>query len=112
MLGPPMLLDGKAREVAERVAVEVCEHRGWVLLAVNARTTHIHYVISAPTLPESLLVTLKAWTTRRLVEAGLLEKGVKPWSRHGSTVYLWTPESCERAVWYVLYEQDDTRPPA
>jgi hypothetical protein len=111
MRSPPAALDRAAREIAERVAAEVCEHRGWVLLAVNARTTHIRYVISAPTDPERVLLVLEAWTTRRLVEAELIPEGTKPWSRHGSTLYLWTLESCERAVWYVLYEQDEARPP-
>ena len=106
MSRPPFHLDRASRALSERVAREVCDYKGWVRLAVNARTTHVHCVISAPTEPEGLLRTLKAWTTRRRVEASLLASGTKPWARHGSTVYLWTPDSRERAVWYVLYEQD------
>jgi REP element-mobilizing transposase RayT len=91
----------------ERVALEVCEHRGWSLLAAHARTTHVHVLITARAKPEDVLRTIKAWATRRLVEAGAAAQGSKVWSRHGSTVYLWSGEAVERAEWYVRYEQDE-----
>jgi REP element-mobilizing transposase RayT len=103
----PMLLDRAARAVVEQVASEVCAHRGWVLLAANARSNHVHVVVASTSTPEDVLRTIKAWATRRLVESGSVPGGRKVWGRHGSTLYLWTRDSVERAVWYVLYEQDD-----
>ena len=58
----------------------------------------------APT-PERVVSALKAWSTRRLAEAQAFAPGVSIWSRHGSTVYLWTQQSVERAVDYVVYGQ-------
>jgi hypothetical protein len=52
----------------------------------------------------------KAYATRHLRETGLLPPGVKPWSRHGSNPYLWTPEDVERAIDYVINNQGDEPP--
>jgi len=104
MRGPAVRLDGGARQCVERVVVEVCDHNFWVLQAVCARTNHVHVVVTAPADPECLLRSLKAWCTRRLVELGSFERGSPVWSRHGSTVYLWTEESRERAIWYVEHD--------
>jgi REP element-mobilizing transposase RayT len=107
LIQPPTRLGGPARALAEQVARAVCSHHGWHLLAVNARSEHVHAVVTAPREPRYLLRSLKAWTTRRLVEAGLSPSGHKVWSRHGSTLYLWTAEAVERAVWYVVVGQDE-----
>jgi hypothetical protein len=88
------------------VAGDVCGHRGWRLLAVNARTNHVHLVVTALSEPEVVLQSIKSWTTRRLVEARLLVLDGPLWARHGSTVYLWTSESVDRAIDYVVHRQD------
>jgi hypothetical protein len=75
------------------------------LHAVNVRTNHVHLVVSANLTPEQVLTSLKAWCTRRLREAGLVAEGFKPWSRHGSTRYLWRTDQIEAAVSYVLEGQ-------
>ncbi len=106
MRGPAVLLNRAARCIVERVVADVCAHRGWMLRAANARTNHVHAVVSAARDPEGMLVSIKAWATRRLVEAGLVERGASVWSRHGSTLYLWDERSVESAAWYVLHEQD------
>jgi REP element-mobilizing transposase RayT len=106
MREPAVVLGEPARHIVERVVVDVCAHNGWMLQAANARTNHIHVVVSAPRDPESVLRTIKAWATRRLVEAALFERGAHVWSRHGSTVYLWTAASVDRAIWYVVNGQD------
>jgi REP element-mobilizing transposase RayT len=84
---------------------EVCDHRGWPLLAVNARTNHVHVVVSSSSTPEQVMVTLKAWCTRRLREAALVTEVARVWSRHGSTRYLWTEAHVQGAVTYVLEGQ-------
>jgi hypothetical protein len=41
-----------------------------------------------------------------LRKAGVLDKEIKPWARHGSTIYLWKEEDVARAVAYVILGQD------
>jgi hypothetical protein len=50
---------------------------------------------------------LKAWATRRLVEAGRRAQGQPVWARHGGTRVLWQAEAVEAACSYVLYEQGE-----
>jgi REP element-mobilizing transposase RayT len=76
------------------------------LRAVNVRTNHVHSVVSALTNPESILNAFKAYSTRALRAVGLISLNIKPWSRHGSTVYLWKEKDVEKAVEYVTLGQD------
>ena len=98
-------LNAAQRVVVENAIREVCEHRGYGLVAVNARSNHVHSVVTAPCKPEHVMDTFKAYATRRLREADLLGPTIKPWARHGSTPYLWTEEAVERAVDYVINGQ-------
>jgi REP element-mobilizing transposase RayT len=86
------------REVVELAIREVCEHRAYLLHAVNVLTNHVHSVVSAPDKPEHVMESFKAYATRRLREADFLRRDVKPWARHGSTPYLWTEEAMRRAI--------------
>lgn len=49
---------------------------------------------------------LKAWSTRRLRESGMVEADRRVWTKHGSTRYLFDQSSVERAVDYVVRMQD------
>ena len=93
------------REVVELAIREVCEHRAYVLHAVNVLTNHVHSVVSAPDKPEHVMESFKAYATRRLREANLLNRNIRPWARHGSTPYLWTEEAMRRAIDYVVNRQ-------
>ena len=104
---PPIKLDDVERRVVESAIREVCEKRGYQLLAVNARTNHVHSVVAADCKPEPVMNAFKAYSTRHLRKAGLVSSDHRVWSRHGSTPYLWTPEQVERAVAYVVNGQDD-----
>jgi REP element-mobilizing transposase RayT len=106
---PPILLDARCRALAEQVAQDVCGHRGWRLLAVNARTNHVHLVVAAHCEPEVVLRSIKSWTTRRLVEARLVALDGPLWARHGSTICLWTLDSVDRAIDYVVHRQDSAQ---
>ncbi len=57
--------------------------------------------------PEPILEAFKSYSTRALRETGLLDKRIKPWARHGSTIYLWKERDVEKAVEYVLLGQDN-----
>jgi REP element-mobilizing transposase RayT len=104
---PPFNLDAKRRHVVEKAIREVCDHRLYLLRALNARTNHVHSVVAAAMKPEPILIAFQAYSTRALRKHGLLSPGVKPWSRHGSTVYLWKERDVAKAIEYVLYGQGD-----
>jgi len=103
----PVLLDRAQRDVVESAIREVCEHRGYVLHAVNARSNHVHSVVSAACEPELIMNSFKSYATRKLREGNLFNRRIKPWGRHGSNPYLWTEEEVARAIDYVINGQGD-----
>ncbi|MEA2206389.1 MAG: hypothetical protein QOE77_3165 [Blastocatellia bacterium] len=107
---PPLRLNRKQRPLIAKAIREVCIHRKYQLLAINVRTNHVHTVVSAQIKPEPILQAFQAYATRKLRRANLLRNDVKPWSRHGSTPYLWKAKHLERAIDYVLYGQGDELP--
>ena len=102
----PIKLNKKQRTIVEQAVRDVCKHRRYRLRAVNVRTNHAHSVVSALSQPEPILDTFKAYSTRALRAAALLPPKLKPWARHGSTIYLWKERDVEKAVEYVLLGQD------
>jgi len=105
-----VLLDTPRRVVVDRTIREVCVHREWTLRALNVRTNHLQGVVSAPVVPERVMNDFKAYATRRLVEAGLVERGATVWTRHGSTRYLWDAADMHGARRYVEIGQGDALP--
>ncbi|MGH2633461.1 MAG: hypothetical protein ACRDG3_08630 [Tepidiformaceae bacterium] len=109
--GPPVRLDPAQRSCVESSVAETCAAIGWTLLAVNARSNHIHVIVAGVDTPERILNSLKSWATRSLRNAGLLAADIRPWSRHGSTVYLWAERDVDAAYDYVVYGQDKADEP-
>jgi REP element-mobilizing transposase RayT len=105
MEASPFVMEGAHRRIADTAIRDVCAYRGWTLHALNVRTNHVHLVVSADPTAEQVMTSLKAWSTRRLREDGLIAEGFKPWSRHGSTRYLWELHEVEATVWFFLEEQ-------
>ena len=99
---PLVHLNDARRDAVACTIEDVCEFRRWTLHAASVRSNHFHVVLSAPARPEKVMNDLKSWSTRRLVEAGLLERGSRAWTRHGSTRYLWKRGDLLKAVEYVL----------
>ena len=99
-------LEKPHRLVVEGAVREICKKRHWDLWVVNARTNHIHAVVTAPCKPELVLTALKANATRKLREAGYCD-GESPWAKRGSKRYLWTEQDVIDAVVYVQFEQGD-----
>ena len=63
------ILNPQQRAIVQQQIAETCQHRGWILHAVNCRSNHAHAVISAPdTKPKKIRADIKAWCTRRLKE--------------------------------------------
>jgi ATP-dependent helicase/DNAse subunit B/REP element-mobilizing transposase RayT len=97
----PISLDEAQRRVVRDAIAEVCAYRGWRLHVVHVRPTHVHVVVTASEMPERLLVDFKSYGTRRLRAANLLGAEVEPWTRHGSTRFLFERESVRAASEYV-----------
>ena len=106
----PVTLNHMQRAVVENAVREVCLHRAYRLRAINVRTNHVHTIVSALREPEPILDAFKSYSTRALRGAGLLGVGVRPWARHGSTIYLWKERNVEKAIEYVLLGQDGELP--
>ena len=105
LAGGAFSLSNEARENVDATIREHCELRTWNLHALNVRTNHVHLVVSAHVDPETIMGQCKAWASRRLREAGLVEDRAKVWTRHGSTRYLNSEASVDGAVRYVLESQ-------
>ena len=83
---------------------------GYLLIALNVRTNHVHLVVSNSATPERMMDSFKAYSTKALRAVNLVRGEAKPWSRHGSTRYLWTEDHIATAVDYVLNGQGDELP--
>ena len=103
----PSWLDPERRRVVEKAVREVCHYRQYILRAINVRTNHVHTVVTAMSKPEPILIAFKAYSTRALRREGCNSSEVKPWARHGSTIYLWKERDVAKAVEYVLLGQGD-----
>jgi len=101
----PVGLSPQQRDIVESAIREVRAVRKYGLHAVNARPNHIHSVVTCLCKPEVVMNSFKAYATRKLREAGLIDEEIKPWARHGSTPYLWSDEELARAIDYVLNGQ-------
>ena len=103
----PFVIGASEREIVEIAITEVCGVRGYGLFALNVRTNHVHLVVGNAGAPERMMDSFKAYATRALRSAKLIELDRKPWSRHGSTRYLWAEYQIATAVDYVLNGQGD-----
>ncbi len=107
----PMKLSVEERRVVQQAIADVCRHRGWRLIALNVRSNHVHVVVVMDGTPERAMIEFKAYATRRLREAGLIEGDRRVWTRHGSTRHINTDATYQRAVEYVLHEQGEVLDP-
>ena len=106
---PPVSLDQRCRRIVDQTIKKTCDRRGWFLQALNVQSDHVHLVVTADRNPEVVMNSLKACSTRRLRLAGLVSPKTKPWSRHGSTHWLWTENEVLEACLYV--DQGQAEPP-
>jgi len=111
MNAPPVGFDEECCDCVRVTLKEVARYRGWRLRAINVLPNHVHIVVEtneAVTLanPDKLAADFKAWGTRRLREAQHFAQEQPIWAEKGSTRYLKTLESIERAIDYVLNQQE------
>jgi REP element-mobilizing transposase RayT len=99
LLAEPVLLTTEQRSIVEQTIHDHCNHRKWKLHAVNARTNHVHVVVTADVTPEQVMGQFKAWCSRRLNAKWHRKQW---WTEHGSTRWLNDAESFGMAVDYVV----------
>ena len=104
----PVVLTTAQRHTVEESIHEHCRFRGWMLHAVNCRTTHVHAVVSAADRsPDAVLRCIKAWCSRQL-SGGACGKR-RWWTKGGSMRRLYDTRAIEDVVAYVVECQDRPR---
>ncbi len=83
---------------------KVIKHNQWQLHALDVQSDHVHVVLTALKRPEAVMNSLKSWCTRELRKAKRISNDIKPWSRHGSTRWLWTENEVKEVCIYVTRE--------
>ena len=110
----PYRLDAPRRHATLQAICEIAGRKRWSLHAAHVRSNHVHIVVTAGGPPERVMNDMKTAASRRLNKAYPGENGRTRWTRHGSTLYLWTEEAVAEKVRYVLDEQgsDGALPPS
>lgn len=111
MIGDAVLLNQPDRLTVEDACREHCEVRGWHLSAVNARTNHVHLVVTANMKPQKVRDQLKANCTRRLRNQTIPLQAERTWARGGDCEVLSSEADIEAAVLYVTDVQDKKTEP-
>jgi hypothetical protein len=104
---PPYQMDEPRRQAALAGIVDRCVRHHWNLLAAHVRANHAHIIVEGQEKPEFMMTQLKCAASRRLNDLGLDRPNRKRWARHGSTRHLFSRESIQRAIRYVLEGQGD-----
>jgi REP element-mobilizing transposase RayT len=100
------------RAIVEKTIHDHCTIRNWRLHAVNARTNHVHIIVTAGRDPDEVMNQLKAWCSRKLSDAAGLTTPVakKAGRRHwftedGDKQRIDNEEFLRKAIKYVLEGQ-------
>jgi REP element-mobilizing transposase RayT len=112
MVEPAVTLTDSQWVLVEETIDAHCKIRNWNLHAVNARTNHVHVVVTADRSPDEVMNQLKAWCSRELSNAaGLTERvAVKAGRRHwftegGDKEIIYDEDHLRNAIRYVLEGQ-------
>ena len=124
MKEPACFLEERQQELVEATIRDHCDIRKWQLHAVNARSNHVHVVVTSTREPDDVRDQFKAWCTRKLKEqqratitARRASEGTDSsnpaivirenwWTEKGSQRYILDEESLEAVIIYVLEAQD------
>jgi REP element-mobilizing transposase RayT len=112
MVESAAVLTDQQRTLVEQTIRDHCRIRGWLLHAVNARSNHVHVVVTADCDPDEVMNQLKAWCSRKLSDAAGLVRtvGKKAGRRHwftegGDKKRIDNEEYLENAISYVAEGQ-------
>jgi REP element-mobilizing transposase RayT len=105
-------LTNAQRAIVERTVHDHCKIRKWYLHAVNARTNHVHVVVTADRDPDQVMNQFKAWCSRKLSDdAGLTtsvaqKAGRRHWfTEDGDKQIIDIEEFLRNTIKYVLEGQ-------
>ena len=99
------LLSDHDRQIVEATIHEHCELRKWDLHAVNARSNHVHVVVTAPEYqPETVASQFKAWCTKKL-QADHPERN-RFWTEGASCRWINVEKDLQSAIDYTVEAQD------
>jgi REP element-mobilizing transposase RayT len=105
-----IILSSEQRALVEQEIIRHCEHRSWHIWSVNARTTHIHVVLTAVGFAGSTVRDqLKANGTRGLRELWPKFRDRPVWSVGGDWQCINSDDELEQACHYVREAQDMPR---
>jgi hypothetical protein len=103
-------LSSAQRAVVEHECRRHCEHRGWHVWAINARTNHVHVVVTAVECSGKIVRDqLKANCTRGLREQWPEFRDRPVWTVGGDWECINSMDDLESACQYVLDAQDQPR---
>jgi REP element-mobilizing transposase RayT len=102
-----ILLSAEQRMAVERECQRHCEVRGWHAWAFNARSSHVHAVITAPGCSgKTVRDQLKANATRALRERWSVFRERPVWTVGGDWACINSDDDLEQLCRYVLEAQD------
>jgi REP element-mobilizing transposase RayT len=102
-----ILLSHDHRNAVHSEVEKHCQHRGWKLWVVNARTNHVHVVVTANGYAGRIVRDqVKANCTRRIrdIDSRFLDRPV--WTTKGDVQFLNTDSDLEQAILYASEAQD------
>lgn len=105
MTQPAYVLDEAHRNIVRDAIIDIATEKQWDLLVLHVRTNHVHIVIRAEREPGRLMSDLKARASRDLNRANLDPPNRKRWTRHGSTLHLFTPAKVNEKIRYTIDQQ-------
>jgi len=104
---PILYHDEKQRQAVNEVCGQHCEHRGWKLWSVSARTNHVHVVVTAEDKSgKQVRDELKANATRVLREKWSAFQDRPVWTTGGDWKCINTEDDLEAVCLYVDEAQD------
>jgi REP element-mobilizing transposase RayT len=101
-----VVLNATQRGKVESVCREHARIRNWALHAVNARSNHVHLVVTADKAPQLVRDQFKANATRVLRQEPDAITHDKIWTRGGDCDVVDGEDDLERVVEYVMEAQD------
>ncbi|MEM7313753.1 MAG: hypothetical protein AAF497_11440 [Planctomycetota bacterium] len=102
------LMSKQDQAIVEATVAKHCEIRNWHLHVVNARSNHVHVVVTAPGYdPETVSDQFKAWCTRKLKSLHVGRE--RFWTEGASRRWLNTEEELAAAILYASDEVQDRK---
>jgi REP element-mobilizing transposase RayT len=109
-----VVLNADQRTIVSQTIEEHGRIRGWILHAVNARSNHVHVVVTCTCTGEDARDQLKLWTSRRLSDQVGLRIRVAHkagrrhwWTEGGDARPIWDERYLANAIEYVVNMQGD-----